>query len=532
MSQLGGLISLDNSLNTTSGDGRYILRTGDTMPAPAGTQNWYWYASGTTKYFNIVQNSGYVGTAYVGAFLTFDANSFSRWADGAYLNIGNGDDFRIHKDYATDTTFFENNPNAINYQVWDIDPYGSGATLSFKNGNIFMTKGNLEIANVSLTNTTGAILRLKDNTIGDKLEAYTNGTDSGATIKYSTSEFGAYTLSMGSNLVYIPGFGSITLGTYTLTFNQGALGGSLPDTVLTASTAGSGSNLQGSNLVYKTGGGTGNSTSSHYFWATGGGTSGTGDKAATLAATLGYNTLTFNNPTTTTILNFGTSAILNLTQGKFLLSGGSTSRAAFNIATQSAPTSPTSGDFWHDTTQKETITFSNGIRGGVVRCLHVSNKDTTQSNINTEKSLVTLGVGSLTLPANFFLNGNALRVRASGFYKTKAAAPGTLQIKLKKGSTVLLDTGAQNLTASMSNRIWEMEGIIAARSGTTVIENCSFRIHTSAIAEESWEMRNTGTVTISSSSEAIDLTVTFSVADVDNSITNTNFTLEVLTAKT
>ena len=69
---------------------------------------------------------------------------------------------------------------------------------------------------------------------------------------------------------------------------------------------------------------------------------------------------------------------------------------------------------------------------------------------------------NLALPPDFFTVGKALRITASGKYSDTGTP--TLQLKLKAGSTTLLDLGAVTLGSGVSNKQWSVEILLVCRS--------------------------------------------------------------------
>jgi len=72
----------------------------------------------------------------------------------------------------------------------------------------------------------------------------------------------------------------------------------------------------------------------------------------------------------------------------------------------------------------------------------------------TETTLLDGGVGSLTVPANFFKVGDSFSVTMSGHISS--VNNNTLQIRVKSGSVVLGDTGAITMP-STTNKHWNLE---------------------------------------------------------------------------
>ena len=80
---------------------------------------------------------------------------------------------------------------------------------------------------------------------------------------------------------------------------------------------------------------------------------------------------------------------------------------------------------------------------------------TPVSGTTVETSIINGGVGTLTVPANAFSVGDSFRSMIGGVMD--AANNQTIRIRVKAGSIVLLDSGAQNLTSSIADDIWSLE---------------------------------------------------------------------------
>lgn len=75
------------------------------------------------------------------------------------------------------------------------------------------------------------------------------------------------------------------------------------------------------------------------------------------------------------------------------------------------------------------------------------------SNTTIESSLIGMGIGSLSVPANAFKAGDSYHAKLIGHISCNSAA--TLRLKIKAGSLILADTGIIDLD-SISNRHWEI----------------------------------------------------------------------------
>lgn len=75
------------------------------------------------------------------------------------------------------------------------------------------------------------------------------------------------------------------------------------------------------------------------------------------------------------------------------------------------------------------------------------------TNTTVETSLINGGVGSLSVPANFFKVGDSFRVITAGVLN--AANNQTIRIRVKAGSILLLDSLAQNIT-NITNDVFSL----------------------------------------------------------------------------
>jgi hypothetical protein len=76
------------------------------------------------------------------------------------------------------------------------------------------------------------------------------------------------------------------------------------------------------------------------------------------------------------------------------------------------------------------------------------------TNTTAESSLINGGVGTLTIPANGFSVGDSFRAVFGGVMNANNNQ--TIRIRVKAGSIVLLDSGAQNLGSSVINDVWSL----------------------------------------------------------------------------
>jgi hypothetical protein len=168
----------------------------------------------------------------------------------------------------------------------------------------------------------------------------------------------------------------------------------------------------------------------------------------------------------------------------------------------------------------------NGAVNNAPRSLFTSTADRTQANSTSELTIIGTGVGTLTLPANFYdVAGKSLKIHAAGYYSNTGTP--TLTFKVKHGSTVLGSTGAITTTTGATNWQWTFDGLITCRtvggSGTCIVQG-SFLINDSATTDGRYQMVNTAAVTVNTTvTQVVDLTIQWGTASASNTITGSNF---------
>lgn len=198
-----------------------------------------------------------------------------------------------------------------------------------------------------------------------------------------------------------------------------------------------------------------------------------------------------------------------------------------------APGSPTAGEIWNDSTQKTIMNFTSGIKQFMGGTVFVQTADKTVANTTTETTLVGTGLGTTTLPTDFFVAGRAFRITATGYYTTRHAET-TLRIKVKLGTTIILDTGASTMTVDIAGKSWTIplvditcrdvgetghvmaNGFINFATATKGSSIDQFTPNTTAV-----EVDTTGTLEIT-------ITAQWGHADASNTITCTNMAIASL----
>lgn len=140
---------------------------------------------------------------------------------------------------------------------------------------------------------------------------------------------------------------------------------------------------------------------------------------------------------------------------------------------------------------------------------------------------------SYTLLANSLSVGDVLRIKLYGIFSNTLTP--TLTLKIKFGSTVLLNSGAFVTTAGISNGGWACEGffIIQSIGSSGAVEAqglASFA--TSATTSAVLDLANTSPITVDTTiNNTITASVQWSSANASNTITLRQFSIEQLTAQ-
>jgi hypothetical protein len=171
--------------------------------------------------------------------------------------------------------------------------------------------------------------------------------------------------------------------------------------------------------------------------------------------------------------------------------------------------------------------------GPGVRTRFRQTADQTIANTITETTLFGTGVGSPTLPANFFTPGKSIRVSVQGDYSTLSASPGQYRVKIKLGSTILFDSTSLSLPTSATT--WAVSFIVtltcrsAGASGSVVVAGQVAIMNSSSGGVKYAPNTITQPVTVDTTGAlAIDCTWTFSAASASNTTTSRDVTIESL----
>lgn len=157
--------------------------------------------------------------------------------------------------------------------------------------------------------------------------------------------------------------------------------------------------------------------------------------------------------------------------------------------------------------------------------LFVQTTTVTVEDSGDPTSLLGLGEGSLTLPADFLVEGRSIVIEASGFYSTHSTA-GTILFQVTLGGTAIMETAAVTLINSVSNAVWRLRAeftcYVAGASGEVIgqgVVQLNSNDTTSVLAQ--MVMTSTDTFDLTDPL-AVNVNVDWSTANIANSLKLTN----------
>lgn len=184
-----------------------------------------------------------------------------------------------------------------------------------------------------------------------------------------------------------------------------------------------------------------------------------------------------------------------------------------------------------DATQKAILPTVNGVSQALIGTLFTQTATQTVSNVG-ETTLFTTGIGTRTLPANFFVAGKMIRIMGAGIFSTQAA-PGNVTIKIYLGSTAIASGIITNILALASNNSFEFMGSIICRttgaSGSVVVNGVA-GYDTGALVQGFLPLNNAGATTTidTTASLVVDVKLTWATQIAANTISTTTGSIEIL----
>jgi hypothetical protein len=188
------------------------------------------------------------------------------------------------------------------------------------------------------------------------------------------------------------------------------------------------------------------------------------------------------------------------------------------------------GYIWNDNIQKTLCCNEAGIRQDLVGCIFSQTENKTVSNVSGEVSLFGNGVGTTTLPANFWTVGKSLKITIMGFVSSGVNRASSIRVKI--GSVTIVSSINETLSL-LDNNFWEGFVIITCRSiGATGSVIAQGRTLMGTSADLNVTMRklvNTTAVQVNTTiSSDLDITYEWENPSTSNSVTTTNVIVEVV----
>jgi hypothetical protein len=212
-----------------------------------------------------------------------------------------------------------------------------------------------------------------------------------------------------------------------------------------------------------------------------------------------------------------------------LLGAATTGVSSLRITAGTAPSSPVDGDVWHDSTRKCHTTFTAGISQYVPGVIFVQTASATVSNTTSETSIFGTGIGTRTLPANFWTVGKTIEIDIWG-HQNADATPANQVVRLKLGTVVVAASAAEGDMLD-TNALWHGKFIITCRStgATGSVIGQGFVNHTEADESvESWDLVATATATINTTAAmVVDVTFQPDAPETATAWTSTNAVIKV-----
>jgi len=143
----------------------------------------------------------------------------------------------------------------------------------------------------------------------------------------------------------------------------------------------------------------------------------------------------------------------------------------------------------------------------------------TVANTIVETTLIGSGVGSLSVPANYFTTGMSFRYNTGGTFRDNANNT-TFRFRLRNGG-VLFDSGILTLPLITVVSAWNIDVTFSYIGGTTIITNFNFQYNNGSDAR-GFTSQNTNNTLNTAIPNTLNFTVQWGAASANNTIT-TNF---------
>lgn len=192
-----------------------------------------------------------------------------------------------------------------------------------------------------------------------------------------------------------------------------------------------------------------------------------------------------------------------------------------------ASTASSNGDTWTDSTQKSLMSFQAGATQAEVGTLFTQTNTVTYSNSAAELTIMGTGVGTKTLPANFWVPGKTVKLEVWGYIPTSTAGTPVYTWKVKFG-TVTIPAGATIGDQPGAGNPWKLEFLMTCRTtgaGGTVFGQGKLEIGN--VGSRYFPMIAVGAIDTTITG-LIDVTIQAGSAVATDSVASTNAAIRVL----
>lgn len=236
------------------------------------------------------------------------------------------------------------------------------------------------------------------------------------------------------------------------------------------------------------------------------------------------------NPVTSNAININTGLGLAIFNIATEFKQNATFDAGKTLTLGNATSGGSSGSLWYNGTQVAIYGAlgGSGLPESFTGTLFTQSATGTVASSTAETSIDSTGVGTKTLTASSITAGKEILVEGDGFYSTTGTP--TLRIKVKLGSTIILDTTAVTMPSSVTNHGFHLHAVITGRTtgaSGTVFGQGSFDDKTTPSI--TLPMVNTAATTIATNaSQALTVTAQWGTNNASNTISLTNLSAQLL----
>jgi len=158
-----------------------------------------------------------------------------------------------------------------------------------------------------------------------------------------------------------------------------------------------------------------------------------------------------------------------------------------------------------------------------MRTIFVQTADGTAGNSTSETNLDSTGVGTKVIPANWFIAGRGLHVKANGII-TNTATP-NLTIKFKFNGTVMAATAANATVAITGTTNWYVDFLMTCRVAgltSTSYSVGAFEYFSTGLVNAQYDMTDQGSAFSNAVTLTCGLTAAWGTSNASNTMTCKN----------